>query len=54
MIDLPRLRQDMRTGRLNRRDFMRMLTAAGDAVTATSGTRPLRAAETPTVYLVRL
>jgi spermidine/putrescine-binding protein len=51
MIDLPRLRQDMRTGRLNRRDFMRMLTAAGVAVTATSGTRPLRAAETPTVYL---
>jgi spermidine/putrescine transport system substrate-binding protein len=48
MIDVSRLRPMMRGGRLSRRDLLRTLAAAGIVVTA--GTRPSRAAETPTVY----
>jgi spermidine/putrescine transport system substrate-binding protein len=50
MINVPRLRQEMRAGRLTRRDFMRTFAAAGIAVTPLAGTRPSRAADTPTVY----
>ncbi|MGE0116982.1 MAG: PotD/PotF family extracellular solute-binding protein [Dongiaceae bacterium] len=49
MIDVARLRRALRTGRLDRRACLRLLGAAGVAVTATGGRRAL-AAETPTVF----
>lgn len=50
MIDVSRLRREMRAGKLSRRNFMRTLAASGIAVTI-AGTRNSRAAETPTMYL---
>ena len=47
MIDVSRLRREMRAGRLSRRDFMGILAAAGVVVTTV---RAARAAQTPTVY----
>jgi len=51
MIDVSRLRQDLRAGHLNRRKFIQLLAAAGVAVTPAAGARPSRAAETATMYL---
>jgi spermidine/putrescine transport system substrate-binding protein len=50
MIDVARLREGMRAGRISRRHLMRLLAAAGVAVTATGGRWSARAAETPTVF----
>lgn len=50
MIDVSRLRREMRAGKLSRRNFMRTLAASGIAVTI-AGARNSRAAETPTMYL---
>lgn len=50
MIDVARLREGLRAGRIGRRDALRLLAAAGAAVTAVCGRRSAQAAETPTVF----
>jgi spermidine/putrescine transport system substrate-binding protein len=50
MIDVARLREQLRAGRIGRRACMRLLAAAGIAVTAGGGRRSALAAETPTVF----
>jgi spermidine/putrescine transport system substrate-binding protein len=50
MIDVARLREGLRAGRIGRREFMRLLAVAGVAVGATGGRRTVQAAETPTVF----
>jgi spermidine/putrescine transport system substrate-binding protein len=50
MIDVARLREGLRAGRIGRREAMRLIAAAGVAVTATGGRWSARAAETPTVF----
>lgn len=48
MIDIVRLREQLRAGHISRRACMNMLAAAG--IVATTGRRPARAEETPTVF----
>lgn len=50
MIDFARLSQALRAGRIGRRDCMRLLAAAGFALTATGGARSARAKDSATVF----
>ncbi|MGH6886327.1 MAG: hypothetical protein ACREGK_09655 [Geminicoccales bacterium] len=50
MIDIARLRKQLRAGRISRRTCMNVLAVAG-VVAATGGRRPARADETPLVFL---
>ena len=50
MIDVVRLREGLRAGRIGRRQCLRLLAAAGVAVTTSGGRWSARAAETATVF----
>jgi spermidine/putrescine transport system substrate-binding protein len=50
MIDVARLREQVRAGRIGRRQWLRLLAAAGVAVAASGGRWSARAAETATVF----